>query len=162
MANAATVLTRVADHCRSAGMSLVLENMLPHLLFGHTSDLLWMVGAITDLNVGVCLDTGHAHIAGDLYSSAQKLSKHLQMLHANDNDSRWDQHLPPGKGAIDWHRMVVQLVDESFRGGIIMELSGETGTDASRLLHQAQEARLYLHQVFRQVELNRTRASNGV
>ena len=133
-------------------MSLVLENMLPHLLFGRSSDVLWIMGAIQDLNVGLCLDTGHAHIAGDLYSAAHKLSSHLQMVHVNDNHGQFDQHLPPGKGGIDWQRIVQQLAASAFRGGLILELCGDPeGHD--RVLQQAQEARVYLQQIFRFVQL---------
>lgn len=154
MENAATVLGRVAEHCRQLNMSLVLENMLPHLLFGRTSDVLWIMGAIKDLNVGICLDTGHAHIAGDLYAAAHKLSGHLQMVHANDNNARWDQHLPPGKGDVDWRRVVSRLAEISFRGGIILELSAQTAPSPQALLREAHQSRLYLQQIFRGVELH--------
>jgi len=137
-------------------MSLVLENMLPHLLFGRTSDVLWIMGSIQDLNVGICLDTGHAHIAGDLYLAAHKLSGHLQLVHANDNDGTWDQHVPPGRGGIDWNRLVNRLADVSFQGGLILELSSSLGPTAQDLLREAQRARLYLKQAFRTVELQRT------
>jgi len=158
MENAGQVLTRVADRCRQLGMSLVLENMLPHLLFGRTSDVLWIMGAIQDLNVGICLDTGHAYIAGDIYAAAHKLSGHLQMVHANDNNGHWDQHLPPGKGGVDWGRLVGKLADMSFRGGIILELSSGTGSNPQELLREAQQARLYLQRTFRDVELRKTHA----
>jgi len=153
MQNAADILTRVADHCRRLGLSLVLENMLPHLLFGRTSDVLWIMGAIRDLNVGICLDTGHAHIAGDLYAAAHKLSGHLQMVHANDNHGRWDEHLPPGKGSVDWRRLVTRLAEMPFRGGFILELSAETAPTPAGLLREARHARNHLQQVFRSVDL---------
>lgn len=153
MENAAAVLTRVAEHCRQAGMSLVLENMLPHLLFGSSSDVLYIMGAIKDMNVGLCLDTGHAHIAGDLYASVHKLSGHLQMVHANDNHAHRDEHLPPGNGGIDWKRLVSRLSEMPFRGGFILELSAETGPNPEELLRVAQRSRAYLQEIFRDVEL---------
>lgn len=156
MENAARVLGRVAGHCRDLGMSLVLENMLPHLLFGRISDVLWIMGAIQELNVGICLDTGHAHIGGDLYTAAHKLSGHLQMLHANDNDGTWDQHLSPGKGGVDWRKLTNRLADMSFGGGLILELSSALGPSTQDLLREAQQARLYLQHTFRSVELQRT------
>jgi sugar phosphate isomerase/epimerase len=160
MENAAAVLTRVAKHCRERNMSLVLENMLPHLLFGRTSDVLWIMGAIQDLNVGICLDTGHAHIANDLYASAHKLSGHLQMVHVNDNHGQGDEHLPPGKGSIDWHKLVRQLVANSFRGGCILELAGDPG-GRDTVLQKAQEARRYLLQIFQEVDLHNRAAEQA-
>ena len=41
-------------------MKVLLENMLPHLLFGHISDMLYLLGEIRNCEVGTCLDTGHA------------------------------------------------------------------------------------------------------
>jgi sugar phosphate isomerase/epimerase len=154
MENAAGMLSRVADHCLQRGMRLVLENMLPHLLFGRSSDVLWIMGAIKNLNVGICLDTGHAHIAGDLYAAVHKLSGHLQMVHANDNHAQWDQHLPPGKGGIDWKRLVSRLAEMGFRGGMILELSSETGPNPEELLREAQRSRAFLQEIFRDVELH--------
>jgi sugar phosphate isomerase/epimerase len=45
------------------GIQLLLENMLPHLLFGQTSDMMYLLGEISTCAVGTCLDTGHAHLA---------------------------------------------------------------------------------------------------
>ncbi len=155
MENAANALARVAAHCRRLGLQLVLENMLPHLLFGQSSDVMWIMGAIRDLNVGICLDTGHAHIAGDLYSAAPKLSGNLKMVHINDNHGHRDEHLPPGKGSVDWVRVVRQLKEISFAGGMILELSADNA-EADQILLRAREARAYLEQVRRKVDGEKT------
>ncbi len=85
MVCATASLNEVAQHCRHLGLVLLLENMLPHLMFGHTSDMLFLLGAIRETNVGTCLDTGHAFISGDIRTVVHKLSGHLRMLHVNDN-----------------------------------------------------------------------------
>ncbi len=97
-------------------MILLLENMLPHLMFGHTSDILFLLGAIRETNVGTCLDTGHAFLSGDLRTVIHKLSGHLRMLHVNDNLGDRDQHLSPGEGAIDWISLMRQLRQWRFLG----------------------------------------------
>jgi sugar phosphate isomerase/epimerase len=93
MENAAAVLSRVSRRCAELGIGLVLENMLPHLLFGNTRDMLWIMGAIEELRVGTCLDTGHAFLSGDIESVMYKLSGHLQLLHASDTRGTYDDHL---------------------------------------------------------------------
>ena len=125
---AAASLNDVSRHCRELGLTLLLENMLPHLMFGHTSDVLFLLGAIRETNVGTCLDTGHAFISGDLRTVVHKLSGHLRMLHVNDNHGERDEHLSPGDGAIDWTSLVRQLRQWRFIGPLILELKdhGET------------------------------------
>jgi sugar phosphate isomerase/epimerase len=145
MENAVGVLDRVADRCRSLGVRLVLENMLPHLFSGHVRDLLWLLGAMKATDVGICLDTGHAFLSGDLEHVAQKLSGHLRMVHASDNRGTFDDHLPAGEGTIDWPRLLRQVAEAGFRGGIILEIAGR-GSMAD-VLEGARRARAFLRRL---------------
>ena len=153
--NASEVLNKVAKKCQELNVGLVLENMLPHLPFGSTSDMLWIMGSMENLNITTCLDTGHATLSGDLYSVMYKLSGHLRVVHADDNLGTSDDHLPPGKGTIDWIRVLFELSETNFHGGIILELSGSHGTDVDGTLQSAREARLYLRKIARQLYLSR-------
>jgi len=120
---AADTLNRVAERCQELGIACVLENKLPHLLFAQTSDLLWILTAMDTVDVGVCLDTGHANVSGDIYSVMHKLGQHLRMIHAHDNHGHGDEHLVPGHGNIDWNRLLTELDRTGFRGGFILELA---------------------------------------
>jgi sugar phosphate isomerase/epimerase len=91
--HAVDVLNQTYAHCRHLGIGLVLENMLPHLFAGRIRDLLWILGALDTFKVGICLDTGHAHLGEDLLSVVHKLSGHLWMIHASDNHRHCDDHL---------------------------------------------------------------------
>jgi len=151
MHQAADSLNQVAVHCREIGLILLLENMLPHLMFGHTSDMLFLLGAIRETNVGTCLDTGHAYLSGDLRTVVHKLSGHLRMLHINDNRGTGDDHLPPGKGLIDWDSLIRQLRNWKFHGTLILELSDKIGPPAL-IMEQAREARAYLNEIHARIE----------
>ena len=126
--------------------------MLPHLLFGRTQDILYILGAIEERNVSTCLDTGHANLAGDLPSVAHKLSSHLRMVHVNDNCGDWDEHLPPGKGAIDWVEVLRQLEACDFRGALILELSGKHGTDYQATMQEARDSRRFLQGICKEID----------
>lgn len=143
---AADSLNQIAEYCRELGIKLLFENMLPHLMFGHVSDILYLLGAVRSTNVGTCLDTGHAYLSGDLSQVANKLSGHLRMIHVNDNRGKWDDHLPPGRGDIDWTAFVKQLCVERFHGTLILELSGN-GTP-EEIMEGARNARRYLEDLF--------------
>jgi sugar phosphate isomerase/epimerase len=149
MEHVAATLNLVAQRCRALGLGCVLENKLPHLLFGHTSDILWILDAIDTPGVGACLDTGHAALAGDMYHLVQKLSGHLRMLHVHDNSGNADDHRPPGDGTIEWERLLRGLVEINFRGALILEL-GKASDDATTMAN-ARRGRSYLREQARQI-----------
>lgn len=150
---AVEALNKVSEFCRLNNLNLTLENMLPHLLFGHTSDLLWLLGAVDIRNLGICLDTGHANLAGDLYMAVFKLSGHLKMIHAADNRGQHDDHLPPGRGNINWRRLIQDLIRASFHGTLIMELSGDLGKTDTEILQEAVHARQYIREIQKETVL---------
>jgi sugar phosphate isomerase/epimerase len=147
MHHAADSLNRVAARCCELGIQLLLENMLAHLLFGHVSDMMYLLGEIKSCEVGTCLDTGHAHLAGEMGIVIQKLSGHLKMVHVNDNKGQRDDHLPPGDGGIDWHHVISELRRLDFHGVLVLELSGSEHESSETILARATRARDFLQQV---------------
>ncbi|MBN2292220.1 MAG: sugar phosphate isomerase/epimerase [Pirellulales bacterium] len=152
MENAADVLTDVSNACREHKLALVLENMLPHLFSGRVRELLWILGALDTIDVGICLDTGHAYLSGDLSTVVNKLSGHLWMMHATDNHGQRDDHLPPGEGEIEWKKLLYQLSGIGFNGAIILEVAGQE--DHQAMLDGARQARRYLREISRHLELS--------
>jgi sugar phosphate isomerase/epimerase len=147
MHHAATALNRVAARCCELGIQLLLENMLPHLLFGHVRDMMYLLGEISTCNVGTCLDTGHAHLARETGMVIQKLSGHLKLIHVNDNRGDWDAHLPPGEGSIDWSWFISELRRNEFHGALVLELQGGGNESMEVVLARAVRAREYLQSV---------------
>jgi sugar phosphate isomerase/epimerase len=151
MENVVASLTAVADRCRALGIMCVLENKLPHLLFGNTSDILWILDAIQTTEVGACLDTGHATIAGDIFVLLHKLAGHLRLIHAHDNDGHTDEHRTPGDGVIDWEKLLRELVQARFHGAFILELSSAADMDAT--MGKARRGRQFLRAIARRIAL---------
>lgn len=145
MRNAAESLNTVASRCCERGVHLVLENMLPHLLFGHVNDMLYLLGSIRHCEVGTCLDTGHAYLSRELGTVIHKLSGHLHLVHANDNRGDRDEHLPPGEGHIDWPWLLSELDRCRFDGTLILELSSRENESVSEMLTRARTARDFLN-----------------
>jgi len=150
MDNAAAALLEVDQICQELGVHLVLENMLPHLFAGHVRELLWLLGALETTRVGVCLDTGHAFLSGDLQTVAHKLSGHLWMVHASDTHGVHDDHLTPGDGRVPWEALLRQLASVGFRGTFILELNGDT--DADQILADAQRGRRFLRDLAHRID----------
>lgn len=140
--NAVDVLNQTYSHCRQLGIGLVLENMLPHLFAGRIRDILWILGALESFKVGICLDTGHAHLGEDLPAVVHKLSGHLWMVHASDNRRHYDDHLPPGDGTINWGAFLTHLNALHFNGTLMIEIAGNG--DRKTILDGARRGRTYL------------------
>jgi sugar phosphate isomerase/epimerase len=151
MEHAVAVLSRVARRCDELGIGCVLENKLPHLLFGNSSDILWILDGIDGADVGACLDTGHAHLAGDLHNLVHRLAGHIRMIHGNDNSGQFDDHQPPGDGGIDWEPLLRELVTIGFHGTIILELAG--AGDPAITMANARRGRSHLRTISRGLAL---------
>ncbi len=151
MENAAGILNQVARRCHELGICCVLENKLPHLLFGNTSDILWILDAIEGAEVGACLDTGHAFLSGEIHHLLRKLAGHLKMIHVHDNHGHYDDHLPPGDGRIDWQNLLGELVQIDFHGTFILEMAGVRESEAT--MANARRGRSYLRAVSRRLAL---------
>lgn len=145
MENAANTLNDVSRYCHELGVGFVLENMLPHLFSGQIRDLMWILGAMQSTDVGICLDTGHAYLSGDLRTVAHKLSGHLWMVHASDNNGNYDDHFPPGDGKVPWKALWHQLEDARFSGTVILEIAGNESIPVT--LEKARRGRRFLQQL---------------
>jgi sugar phosphate isomerase/epimerase len=149
--NVCSILERVAARCSEVGIQCVLENKLPHLMFGQSADLLWILTCLKGNRVGACLDTGHAHLAGELYPLVHKMAPYLRLLHVHDNKGHGDDHLPPGDGRIDWTALLKELAAVNFTGAFILELAG--GGEPDVIMARARRARSYLRQRARRIAL---------
>jgi sugar phosphate isomerase/epimerase len=147
MRNAAESLNTVAGRCCERGVHLVLENMLPHLLFGHINDMLYLLGSIRECDVAACLDTGHANLSRELGMVIHKLSGHLHLIHVNDNRGDRDDHLAPGEGHIDWPWLISELKRCRFGGTLILELSSRENESVPEMLARARQARDFLNRL---------------
>jgi sugar phosphate isomerase/epimerase len=152
MQNVIDSLNQIAQRCKALRIMCVLENKLPHLLFGNTSDILWILDGINTAEVGACLDTGHAFLAGDMHNLVHKLSGHLRMIHAHDNGGSDDNHSPPGDGKIDWKKFLRDFIEVRFRGAFILEMAGNN--DPTVTMANARRGRSYLREIARRLILS--------
>ena len=98
------------------------------------------------LDVGVCLDYGHAHLMGDLGEAIEALSGHLWTTHVHDNGGRRDDHLVPFSGSIDWNAAMMTTQKIGYDGLFMLEV-GDTG-DPVDVLRRSVKARERLEKTF--------------
>lgn len=157
--NVVSILNRVVQRCREAGIGCILENKLPHLLFGNINDILWILSSLESTHPGACLDTGHAALSGDLSQLVIKLGPYVRMLHAHDNRGQADEHSPPGDGSINWGLLLRELITVHFHGVLILELASQS--DASLTMAGARRGRSFLRNLSRRLALEALFRING-
>lgn len=120
------------------GVRLALE-VIPNPI----SDADALVEVIEDeldaTDIGICLDSGHAFLMGDLVDAIEAVSGHLVTTHLHDNRRKSDDHLVPFEGAIDWAEATMTLQKVGYEGVWMFELAGSD--TPRRVLERAQSAR---------------------
>jgi sugar phosphate isomerase/epimerase len=77
---------------------------------------------ISPPGVGICLDTGHAHLMGDLPDAIEIVGGALVTTHVHDNRGKGDDHLVPFDGTIDWPTALMSFQKVGYDGVIMFEL----------------------------------------
>ncbi len=100
---------------------LAVENLPTY----GTAHLERLMAEVTHERVGVCFDTGHWSVRpeGSLDRAIERFASRIIHWHLSDNDGWTDQHLPPGKGTIDWQRWSDALTTELLNRPMLVELS---------------------------------------
>ena len=82
------------------GIKIVIENLVE-----ETPDILIeLCKGVNNHFFALCLDIGHMNVFSKLRPSewVKKMGKRLQYVHLHDNNGENDEHLPVGKGNIDF------------------------------------------------------------
>jgi sugar phosphate isomerase/epimerase len=98
------------------------------------------------VDVGICLDYGHANLMGDLGDAIETVSGHLWTTHVHDNDGRNDDHRVPFAGRIDWDAAIMETQKIGYDGVLMFEVA-DTG-DPIEVLRRTAKARERLEHMF--------------
>jgi sugar phosphate isomerase/epimerase len=143
----------IDECCRDLGLRLAIETPLPHLVGGHPDEMSWLL-ARAPASVGMCLDTGHAYLGRHIDPFIDLAGDRLVHVHLHDNHGTYDDHLVPGRGAIDWCMVFDGLRRARYAGALVLELAcdrprssyfREALTAAESLCHAHAPARLPAH-----------------
>ena len=99
------------------GMELHFENAVPGELCPDVGPLVAVLDELDLPMLGVCLDTGHAHLSGDVADMIRRSGRWLKSLHLHDNcGGPKDEHRAPFSGTIDWAGVVGALREIGYSG----------------------------------------------
>ena len=135
----------IADKAARAHVRVALE-VIPNSLSSAAALADLVDEGLDGLDVGVCLDYGHAHLMGDLGEAVETLSGHLWTTHVHDNGGTRDDHLVPYAGSIDWDAAMMETQKIGYDGTLMFEVA-DTG-DPVNVLERCVKARERLEKTF--------------
>ena len=130
----AAYLVRYAEACAKAGLRLALENQI------YPVDMDYYLEQTPAL--GVNIDFAHAMAVGeDVLEMIGKYAGKLYGLHVSDSDGRAeDYHIMPGKGMLDWNKVLAALETAKYDGDLQLEIVHERSGDPDENDQTAQAA----------------------
>ncbi len=121
--------------CRQLGVTLLVENTPNDL--ATPEKLKELLKTLHYPDLGVCFDTGHAHMTSSVHQAFGVLEPYIRSTHVHDNKRDKDAHLWPGEGTIDWNETMQSLRAAPHSPALLMEIEGEEGIDVSGKMAEA-------------------------
>jgi len=109
------------------GVTLLVEN-IPNEI-SSPERLMELLRTLRYDDLGVCFDTGHAHMMSTVHQAFGVLEGRIRSTHVHDNDSYRDSHLWPGDGTVDWEQTMQLLRTAPHNPALLMEIEGQEGQD---------------------------------
>ena len=115
-------LGRLARRAEELGVTLAVENCGPyHAGVDRTADhLAALIASVGSSRLKACLDVGHGAVNKNTVELVRLLGKAIVHLHVHDNHGQRDEHLPMGRGTIDFS--VLRPLLANFDGMAIAEV----------------------------------------
>jgi sugar phosphate isomerase/epimerase len=135
---AITALEHLGAFAHPLGVRLLVENLLSEPT--TPEHLLEILHSGHMVQVGVCLDLGHAHITGGTADAIATLGSRIGSVHVHDNHGEKDEHLWPGDGAIAWPETVEALKKLDPAPAAVLEISQTLGSDPATVAARCQQA----------------------
>ena len=111
------------DAAEGTGVHLALE-VIPNGIADADALVRLLEDDIDPDGLGVCLDTGHAFMQGDVADAVEAVSGYLVTTHLHDNDGARDSHQAPFDGGIDWTTTMMAFRKVGYDGPWIFEVAG--------------------------------------
>ena len=118
-------LATLVEAARRVQLPLCLENMFPkyHLGYDPAEFETWFA---RHPDLRLTLDTGHGNIDSHgirrIMKFIQLLGNRIGHVHVSDNRGKRDEHLPIGKGRIDFSSVIAALLGTGYDGTITLEV----------------------------------------
>jgi len=133
-----TAIEHLKAFASPLGVRLLVENLEGEVARpDHLIEIL-SSGHFTD--VGVCLDTGHAHLGDGVPAALETLRDRIRSSHHHDNKGDKDAHLWPGDGSIDWDTTLAGLKSAPQTPAGVLEIHYTLEETPESVVAKAQKA----------------------
>ena len=113
-------LLEIEPLAKSLGVKIVLENIPNEIASCAELDSFLKENNLAE-KFGVCFDTGHAAMAGEIPSGLTLLKNAIKTVHLHDTIEFKDEHLSAGDGILDWRLILSHLKNSEYKGRLILE-----------------------------------------
>jgi sugar phosphate isomerase/epimerase len=120
-------LSKIVEHAATKGIAICIENMnFPNCDTETLEKIKGLITSVNANNLGVCLDTGHAAMAGlDCAAFIRDAGSLLKALHIHGNVGPEDNHvLPYELSSIPWDHVLAALAEIGYEGLFNLEIPG--------------------------------------
>lgn len=138
-------LEEIVAMAADVGVRVAIE-VIPNQLSDAATLVELIEGHSDGLDVGICLDYGHAHLMGDVVEAVETVSGHLWTTHIHDNGGQRDDHLVPFSGSIDWGAAIVGTQKIGYEDVLMLEIAN--AGDPIETLQRSAKARERLDATF--------------
>ena len=118
-------IVELLDHAEGTNLRLLIEpaHKAESTLILTVADGLRMIHEIQSERLGICLDTGHAHVNGEDLAQVVHACRDIPLhIHIDDNRGDSDAHMIPGEGSINYEPFVQALQAIHYQGFVSAEL----------------------------------------
>ena len=152
MAQSIESLCRVAEMAADVNVRLAILNMPPGSVTFPTKNrigqeidfILGALGAIGADHVGICFDTAHANVVGDVPEMARQCGEKLIHMHLGDNSgvaedfARLRNRKVPGEGTVPWGELGDVLYEIGYAGAAVLEVGVSDDRSYEELIIETQ------------------------
>jgi len=129
-------ISQLIGAVEETGVKLALENMLPGSPGCEIKHILDILEKVNSPSLGVCFDTGHAHICGNMKEFMEAVGEYIISIHMQDNDGVSDLHLQPPYGTTNWQAFAEVLQNINYSDPITIEAMPWGGASFKQMLRE--------------------------
>ena len=128
-------ISQLVGTAEETGVKLAVENMPPGCPGYEIQHIVDILEKIDSLSLGVCFDSGHAHITGKMQEFIETIGNSIINVHVHDNDGTYDMHLQPPYGTTDW-RVFAETLQSFYNDVITIEATPWSGASFKQMIRE--------------------------